>query len=171
MCDGLWVIGDGWWVMGDGWWMLGAGCWLLLVAAAAGAAGAAHVEDAPGCHARHTPRTGSAGRPAGGHGAVAARLAGAAAVGPWIRSALFVSQSGISSRLHYDHYDNMYLQAAYMQDTPRIPPRLPGRTSHATLCHVCVQVSGYKRVLLLNPLHASALYPFPVPISMLIWQC
>lgn len=45
-------------------------------------------------------------------GAAAGQLAAAAGLGPWMRSSLFASTAGAVSRVHYDHYDNIYLQLA-----------------------------------------------------------
>ncbi|KAL1518646.1 hypothetical protein AB1Y20_002934 [Prymnesium parvum] len=75
---------------------------------------------------------GSAG--GGGEGlALVRRLATEGQLGRYIRTALFASSAGMVTRLHYDHYDNVYLH-----------------------------VSGRKRVLLFAPLQARSLYPFPV---------
>ena len=60
-------------------------------------------------------------------------LARAADLCAWMRTTLFASPAGVVSRLHFDHYDNLF-----------------------------AQLRGRKRVLLLAPLQAAALYPFPV---------
>ena len=54
-------------------------------------------------------------------------------MGRYTRTALFASVPGAVTRLHYDHYDNIYLQ-----------------------------LKGRKRFVLLEPLQARGLYPFPL---------
>jgi hypothetical protein len=66
-------------------------------------------------------------------GGTLAGMARAAQLGPWLRSTLFASPRGLVTRLHYDHFDNIYFQLA-----------------------------GRKRVLLFHPLDAAGLLPFPV---------
>ena len=53
--------------------------------------------------------------------------------GRYTRTAFFASVPGAVTRLHYDHYDNVY-----------------------------VQLRGRKRFVLLEPLEAAAVYPFPL---------
>ena len=60
-------------------------------------------------------------------------MAAAGGFGRYTRTAFFASCPGAVSRLHYDHYDNIY-----------------------------VQLRGRKRFVLLEPTQAAGLYPFPM---------
>ena len=73
------------------------------------------------------------GGSADGGAALLSAMVRAGGFGRYTRTALFASVPGAVTRLHYDHYDNLY-----------------------------VQLRGRKRFVLLAPLQAKGLYPFPM---------
>ena len=76
------------------------------------------------------------------------RMAAAGGMGPYIRTALFASQPGVVTRLHYDHYDNIYVQ-------------LRGRKRFVLLAPLEARGPLYRSSLASCPL---ALAPFPPPV-------